>query len=132
MAVSLLASSLIFLLFQNTGSIQGVVLSTTTTKGVPGAQISIIKTADRPPATAGGLVGGVTGGILTVAEGPSSERLTAVTDGNGRFLLQNLAAGTYIVSASADGYSRQQFGLPPAGQTGMSTPVTLAAGQAAK
>jgi len=52
---------------------------------------------------------------------------SAVTDSEGRFLLQNLDAGQYILSVQRNGYVSQAFGQRNAGEQG--TTISLGAGQ---
>src|SRR6185369_7005605 len=81
---------------------------------------------DRPPGTAG-----LTAGVITGTLGALQDQATTTTDASGHFSLSNIDSGTYQISASAEGYAQQQFAIPPNGQTGMSTSVTVAAGQTA-
>jgi hypothetical protein len=147
MPLAAIAISLLLALQTGKVSIEGTVISATTNKPIAGAQVTLIKTA-APPAsvgTPGIALGVVTGGVLTgtlsgvisntttpaiaVQGGALPNRPTATTDAGGHFVFSDLDPGTYIVQAAADGYARQQFGLPPSGQTGMSTSVTVAPGQ---
>ena len=52
---------------------------------------------------------------------------TAVTDSEGRFLLQNLEAGQYSLSAQRNGYVSQAYGQRNTGEQG--TTISLVAGQ---
>ena len=56
----------------------------------------------------------------------------ARTDGNGRFSFRNLEPGTYFLRASAEGYAQQEYNVRPGAASGVSTQVTLSAGQAVK
>lgn len=55
---------------------------------------------------------------------------TATTDSNGKYTLKDLDPGTYRVTVAANGYSKLDYGQRTV--TGSGTPITLAAGQAAK
>ena len=106
--------------------------------------------ATPPPQAAGAqvptaIVGGVAGGVIPFPEGG---RVTVVrpngfpvqpvqipparTDGNGRFSFRNLEPGTYFLRASAEGYAQQEYNIRPGAASGVSTQVTLSAGQAVK
>jgi hypothetical protein len=102
------------------GSIDGVV-SNAANKPIAGAQVTLMKLP--------GGSGGLTGGVLVGQVGPIT-RETATTDAAGHFVFSDLEAGNYSVQAAADGYARQQSTPPPAGQTGMSTTVSVSAGEA--
>ncbi|HWC15406.1 MAG TPA: carboxypeptidase-like regulatory domain-containing protein [Terriglobales bacterium] len=52
---------------------------------------------------------------------------TAVTDSEGRFLLQNLDAGRYVLSVQRNGYVSQAYGQRNAGESG--TTISLVEGQ---
>jgi len=124
MTVVAAAASLLLLFQTSKGSIEGFVVSSTTNKPIAGAQITSLKLPDRAPGTTGGIITGVLGGSPL-------DRPTTMTDTSGHFVLSNVDAGTYQISASAEGYAQQQITPPPNGQTGMNTSVTLTAGQVA-
>jgi hypothetical protein len=126
MTFATLAASVLMVFLQTSkSSIDGFVLSTTTNKPIPGAQVTAMKIPD-PPA---GTTTGVVGGVLRTGPGVPPERSAVTTDANGRFIFRDIDPGRYVVSASADGYARQQVGPPPEGQPGMSTTVSVAIGQ---
>jgi hypothetical protein len=120
----------IFLAMQTTkSSIEGSVFSATTNQPIAGAEVSGFKTTGQR-----GLVTatfGATGAIGREGSIPGALP-TAITDTNGHFVIEDVEPGTYALQASADRYARQQAGPAPRGQTGMSTSVTVAAGQSAK
>jgi hypothetical protein len=120
-------AALIFLAMQTPkGSIEGLVVSTTTNQPIPGAQVTGFKTT--------GQRGMITATLSDGAVAPQGPRpLPAViTDTNGHFIIPDVEPGTYALQASADRYARQQAGPPPRGQTGMSTSVTVTDGQSVK
>jgi protocatechuate 3,4-dioxygenase beta subunit len=124
MGISVFAASLLLLLQTSKGSIEGFVVSSTTNKPVAGAQVTSLKLPDRVPGATGGIIVGQVGG------GPPDRPMTT-TDASGHFVFSNIDAGTYQISATAEGYAQQQFGPSPNGQNGMTASVTVAAGQAA-
>jgi hypothetical protein len=117
-----------FFIQAGAGSIEGVVTSATTLEPIAGAQVTATKMP--PPLDSGArpLTGGITvGGVLE--QGIRPQPLSVTSDSNGRFLLQGLAAGTYLLRVAADGYARQQFAPQAAGQIAMSTSIILNEGQ---
>src|SRR6476659_9718308 len=110
MTVVAAAASLLLLFQTSKGSIEGFVVSSTTNKPIAGAQITSLKLPDRAPGTTGGIITGVLGGSTL-------DRPTTMTDTSGHFILSNVDAGTYQISASAEGYAQQQIVPPPNGQT---------------
>jgi hypothetical protein len=144
MSLTPIAVALLLALQGGKVSIEGTVVSATGNQPIAGAQVTLIKTNAPVPGpgaagTAQGVittaVAGVLGtagmGAVIVQGGASSNRPTTTTDNGGRFSFQDLDPGTYLIQAAADGYARQQFGLPTAGQNGMTAVVTAAAGQPA-
>ena len=150
MTVTVIATSVFLLLQAGTGLIDGIVLNSIANKPISGAQVTAIRMATPPPQAAGAqvptaIVGGVASGVIPVPEGG---RVTAVrpngfpvqpvqipparTDGNGRFSFRNLEPGTYFLRASAEGYAQQEYNIRPGAASGVSTQVTLSAGQAVK
>jgi hypothetical protein len=127
MTIPVIGLSLFFLMQTGTGSIEGTVVSGTTHQPISGAQVTAMKRL--APTGPGGLP--LTGGFVAgVTDGrPPSQIPTAISDSNGRFVFQGLDAGSYVLRAGADGYSRQQIGPNPPGQTGMTTSVTINEGQ---
>ncbi len=111
------------------GSIEGLVVSATTNQPIAGAQVTGMKSTGQPGMTT--VVTRDAAGVVTGGFQPM-ELLPATTDSNGHFVIQNVEPGTYFLNASADRYARQQIGPRPRGQTGMSTSVTVVAGQPAK
>jgi Carboxypeptidase regulatory-like domain len=149
MTISMIAASVFLVLQAATGSIQGVVISSAANKPIGGAQVTAVKLPSLPPVPNGGVVSaperaivvtGVVGGIVgggTLTPGDTAGRIgapvqipPATTDTNGHFAFANLEAGAYLLRASADGYAQQEFNTRPGDQPGMSTQVTLSAGQA--
>ncbi|HLH30390.1 MAG TPA: carboxypeptidase-like regulatory domain-containing protein [Terriglobia bacterium] len=123
--MTILSTMAALLLAFQTGkaSIEGTVL-TTANKPIAGAQVTLIKS--RTPGAVGGIiVGTVIGGTIGTLN-----TTAATTDAAGHFAFPDIEAGTYIVQAAADGYARQEIGPPPVGQPGMTTSVSVAAGQA--
>ena len=149
MTITVIATS-VFLLQAGTGLIDGIVLNTVTNKPVSGAQVTAIRMATPPPqptgaqvpsAIVGGPAGGVIGatsarGVIVVAPNgvpvQPAQIPPARTDANGRFSFRDLEPGTYLLRASAEGYAQQEYNARPGGASGMSTQVTLPAGQAVK
>ena len=150
MTVTVIATSVFLLLQAGTGLIDGIVLNSITNKPISGAQVTATRMATPPPQAAGAqvptaIVGGVAGGVIPFPEGG---RVTVVrpngfpvqpvqipsarTDGNGRFSFRNLEPGTYFLRASAEGYAQQEYNVRPGAASGVSTQVTLSAGQAVK
>ncbi|PYS03188.1 MAG: hypothetical protein DMG16_07065 [Acidobacteria bacterium] len=150
MTVTAIATSVFLLLQGGTGFIDGVVLNPITNKPISGAQVIATRTATPPPQPAGAqvptaIVGGVAGGVIGVTEG---RRVTVVgsngvpvqpaqipparTDGTGRFSFRDLVPGTYFLRASAEGYAQQEYNVRPGAASGLSTQVTLSAGQVVK
>ncbi len=113
----------IFLAMQTPRSIEGLVVSATTSQPIAGAQVTGLKNVITATAGAAG----------SMREGSIPGALpTAITDTNGHFLIEDVEPGTYSLRASADGYARLQVGPDPRGQTGTSTSVNFAVGQPAK
>lgn len=128
MTVSTFAAALLLLTQSGKGSIEGSVLSNAN-KPIAGAQVTLTKRPGTGVLT--GTVAGGAAGVLIARLGPASNGLTATTDAAGHFVFSDVDAGDYLVQASADGYARQEFGPPAPGQTGMSTSVSVSAGQTA-
>src|SRR5262245_55385041 len=108
MSIAAVAASLFLLVQTPKGSIEGFVVSSTTNKPIAGAQVTSFKLPDRQP--------GATGGVITaLSGGPSPDRPTTTTDTSGHFVFSNVDAGTYQISASAEGFAQQQIAPPPNG-----------------
>jgi hypothetical protein len=127
MTIGALALSALLLLQTPKGSIEGFVVSSTTNKPIAGAQVTSIKLPDRAP----GANGVITGVLIAQLGGAPPDRPATTTDGSGHFAFSNVDAGTYQISATAEGYAREQLVPPPNRQTGMNTSITVGAGQAA-
>ena len=92
-----------------------------------------------PPPAATGVVGGrVTAADtgqplrraqIRLAGTASTVARTATTDGDGRFMFADVAAGDYTVSATKPAYLDMVFGARKPGLTAAGTPVRVAAGQ---
>jgi hypothetical protein len=67
--------------------------------------------------------------VVTLGGGGSPVAETAVTDDQGRFVFQNLAAGTYTLTASRPGFVRAAYGEKRPGGTGV--PIAILNGQRA-
>src|ERR1051326_1805228 len=147
MITTVIATSVFLVLQAGTSSIDGIVLNTITTKPISGAQVIATRIATPPPpgvqvpsAIVGVVGGGViaTGGRQVTAIGPNgvpgqpAQIPPARTDSNGRFSFRDLEPGTYFLRASGEGYAQQEYNARPGGANGMSTQVTLSAGQAVK
>ena len=121
------------------GSIEGVVTRAGTGDPIPGARVTLTKTATTLPQSG-------PRGPLIVVEDPAynqaisrlaeSGRITSagsvfsvLTDSQGRFAIRELDAGAYRISAGANGYAKQEYGQRTAG--GQGTAVNLNAGQTA-
>jgi hypothetical protein len=121
------AASLLLLLQTPKGSIEGFVVSSMTNKPIAGAQVTSLKLPDRAP----GANGVITGVLIAQLGGAPPDRPATTTDASGHFAFSNVDAGTYQISATAEGYAKEQTAPPPNAQTGMNTSVTVGAGQAA-
>ena len=143
MSLPVIAAS-VFLLFQvSKGSIEGLVVSSTTNKPIAGAQVSATR-MPTPPAPNGGTVqvpSQIVGGVIAssgagiapqVLGGPPGQLPSVTADTNGRFIFQDLVPGAYLLRASADGYARQEYNMRPGTVSGTTVQVNLSAGQAAK
>src|SRR5213594_2485464 len=151
MTLTVIATSVFLLLQAGKGFIDGVVLDSSTSKPISGAQVTATRMATPAPQpgvqvpSAIAIVGGVAGGVAGVTGGGRATVVApqgvpfqpasippARTDGTGRFSLRDLEPGTYFLSASAEGYAQQEYNLGPAAARGVSTQVTLSGGQAVK
>jgi Carboxypeptidase regulatory-like domain len=135
----------LFLLLQTPkGSIEGWVVSSVTNSSIAGGRVEATRVATSPRTTAGGaalagVVGVMTRGVPgpigaasgVVAEGPM-EIPNATTDANGHFVFQDLAPGSYLLRAFADGYASQEVSPHPGGLSGMNAQVDLAPGAVSK
>lgn len=86
--------------------IEGTVFRGGTTEGIEGARVVVTKVAATP---------------LTPAISPVS------TDGQGRFQIKDLDAGSYRLTVAANGFARQDYGTKLPSVQG--SPINVAAGQ---
>jgi hypothetical protein len=134
-----ISGAALFLLLQAPaakGTLEGVVVSAGDSMPIAGAQVIAMKISAPPGST--GVAGGIVGGTRTVGVPGGIQALgrpgfpSASTDNNGRFIFQDLEAGTYRLTATANAYARQEFDVRSQGQNGMATNVNLIAGQVMK
>src|SRR5712671_1448438 len=78
------------------GSIQGRVIRSDSSAGIPDVQVTIAYITSGPSARAQG--------ASATPVPPAPVQINVVTDGSGHFAVQNLAAGSYQVRAQRDGY----------------------------
>jgi hypothetical protein len=92
------------------GAIEGLVVRAGTDQPVTGAQVILVPGNTNIEPWAGTA-------RLTTATAPSRGLPSAVpdvtTDSNGRFLLERVVPGSYLLAVAAQGYSRQQYGQHP-------------------
>jgi hypothetical protein len=147
MILSVIGTSILFLLQVPTtkGSIEGVVVSAASGRPIAGAQINLTRMPTPLPAGAvpqgnaapiGAVVianaaGGIAGGVLS-ATGRVGNPPSANSDNTGRFVFQDVDAGSYRLFAVANGYAQQDYGSRTPGQLGGGTLINLAEGQSIK
>ena len=150
MTLTAIATAAFLVLQTGKGSIEGSVINSMTNEPIVGAQVMATRIGTSPSQPAlvpGGVVGGVTGAVITAPAGtlvlanpgggpvqpvPPVQIAPARTNASGQFSFGDLEPGTYILRASAEGYAQQEYNLRPGGVSGMSATINLAAGQAAK
>jgi hypothetical protein len=88
-------------------SIEGTVVRIQTAEPIPGARVTIERTGSTP-----------------------SEAISVSTDFQGKFVVNDLDAATFLMEVAANGYARQAYGQRFAGGEG--TFINLAAGQSLK
>jgi len=117
------------------GSIEGIVVRIGTDEPIADARIVVTRAAIGQIISQGAPLPNLPAGAVITSTGPNLPGLgTAIpavsTDSQGKFVVKDLDAGSYRVSAAANGFARQEYGQRVFGAQG--TPITLAAGQALK
>jgi hypothetical protein len=88
-------------------SIEGTVVRIGTGEPILGARVTVVRTGSTP-----------------------SEGISVSTGFQGKFIISDLDAGTFLMEVAANGYARQKYGQRVVGEPG--TPINLAAGQSVK
>jgi hypothetical protein len=63
--------------------------------------------------------------VLSGANGGATGSLKTATDGNGKFVVRNVPAGRYRISAAHDGYIRAEYGQRTMGGPGKTVSCTF-------
>src|SRR5215831_644327 len=93
-------------------------------RGVTGTPVGALP----PPALPSSLPATVS--ATTMIPNPQAPPGSVPTDAQGRFVIQNVEAGSYRITVAANGYARQEYGQRAFGTPG--TSFNVAAGQAFK
>src|SRR5213593_4241327 len=121
-------------------SIEGIVVRAGTNEPVVRAQITITR-AVLPPGTPGAppvqpgapappAAPNTAGQPGAASNAAAAALLPVMTESDGKFVIKDLPAGSYRLSAARNGYSKQEYGQRSL--RGPGTPITLQAGQTLK
>jgi len=120
------------------GSISGSVVKAASGEVLAGAQVMLTSVGNAPaaPGSLETTAAPASRGANATAPGQPQQRQDPViipivkTDDQGKFLVSDIPAGSYRVSATRNGYAQQQFGQRSIGRPG--TVITVSAGQQVK
>jgi hypothetical protein len=125
MALPVIAASILVSLLQSPGaSIEGVVVRIGTGEPIAGVEVKLTRVA------------GPSDTVPTASDEPAVEVMprtpfpSTISDRNGSFVLKDLDAGSYRITAARNGYSKQEYGQRIPG--GQGTVVSVTSGQTVK
>ena len=120
---------------QPKSSIEGIVVRIGTGEPIADARVVLARSvtgtplgALPPPALPSSLPATVS--ASNIISNPQAPPSSVPTDAQGRFVIQNVEAGSYRITVAANGYARQEYGQRAFGSPG--TSINVAAGQALK